>query len=36
MKKFKAIIFLVVIAFAVFLALPAKADHRFNNYYNNF
>ena len=29
MKKFKAIIFLVVIALAVFLALPAKADHRF-------
>jgi hypothetical protein len=35
MKKFKVIICLVVIALAVFLAVPAKADHRYNNYYNN-
>ena len=31
----KLIIFLVVIGAALLVAIPVKADHRYNNYYNN-
>ena len=31
----KLIIFLVLITAALLIAIPVKADHRYNNYYNN-